>query len=88
MCFDKRDSVIANLCQERDQLRNLVQKQFEAYQQTVEMVLELDSVIAERDALLEDNKRLNEAYEAMSRDLEKMAKKLFLLARENADDYS
>ena len=36
----------------------------------------LAAVCKERDELRADNKRLNEAYEAMSRDLERMSNQL------------
>ena len=39
------------------------------------------AVCRERDMLKADNKRLNEAYEAMSRDLERMAQRVAELQR-------
>lgn len=74
MCYESREVAYAAVCQERDALRRMVVKQAELNQRVVDLALELDTVTAERDALAADNKRLNEAYEAMSRDLERMAK--------------
>lgn len=38
MCYEQRDSVVSRLCKERDELRQLLEKQFEAYKQAVEVV--------------------------------------------------
>lgn len=53
MCYEQRDSVVSRLCKERDELRQLLEKQFEAYKQAVEAVLLMDSIIADRDQLKE-----------------------------------
>ena len=73
MCFESRDAAYAAVCRERDELRQIVEKQARMNRTVALMALELDTVKAERDALADDNKRLNEAYEAMSRDLELMS---------------
>lgn len=51
MCFESRDAAYAAVCQERDDLRQIVEKQAAMNQKAAELALELDSVKAERDAL-------------------------------------
>lgn len=73
MCFDFRDAKYAKVCKERDELRQeneklkeICEKQVRMNRKAAEMALKLDTVTADRN-------RLQEAYDAMSRDLEKMS---------------
>ena len=52
MCYEKRDEEFARVCQERDELKRICEKQAETNGRVVAMALELDEVKAERDALL------------------------------------
>ena len=72
--YKKLEELYLASLKECDELRNIVEKQFRMNRSAAVLALELDTVTAERDALAADNKRLNEAPEAMRRDLESMAR--------------
>jgi hypothetical protein len=54
MCFEKRDSVIAGLRKEIDDMNEIVRKQFGAYQSAVALILELEAALREQEMMLGD----------------------------------
>ena len=52
MCFESKEAAFAAVCQERDDLRQIVERQARMNRTAVELALELDAVKAERDAYL------------------------------------
>ena len=52
MCFESKEAAFAAVCQERDELRQIVDKQAVMNLKAAEQALELDGVKAERDAYL------------------------------------
>ena len=68
------ETLYAATAKERDELKAIIERQCRINRAATVLALEVDELKAERDRLAEDNKRLNEALEAMRRDLECMAR--------------
>ena len=59
MCFESKEAAFAAVCRERDELRQIVEKQAGLNQRVVDLALQLDAVTAERDAYLYAIKRFD-----------------------------